>query len=41
MTDFNVDTTNMKLQKKTRTAKVVDPGTETGWTDIHTGTECT
>ncbi len=40
MTNFNVDTDNMKLQKKTRTAKVLDPGTESGWTDIHTGAAC-
>jgi len=40
-TNYQVDGASSKLQKKTRTAKVPDPGTESGWTDVHTGTECT
>jgi len=41
MTNFQVDTGSLKLQKKSRTAYVDTPGTESGWTDIHTGTACT
>lgn len=39
-TDTQWDGTNHKLQKKTRTAKVFDPGTESNWIDIDTATTC-
>lgn len=39
VTAFRVDAATMKLQVKTRTAKVLDPGTESDWTDAHTGTD--
>lgn len=41
VTAYRVDAATLKLQYKTRTAEVVNPGTESGWTDAHTGVECT
>ena len=42
ITDFNVNTTTFKLQKKLRDISIMPRGDEsTGWVDIHTGTECT
>ena len=40
VTDFQVDTTNNLLQVKTRSIVVVPAGDESGWTTVHTGTEC-
>lgn len=40
VTDVRVDTTSLTIDVKTRTVKVVEPGTESGWTTIHTGTDC-
>lgn len=39
LTAWRVDGSTQKLQYKTRTAKVFDPGDETDWIDAHTGTE--
>ena len=38
VTDYRVDSN--KLQKKTRDIYVLYAGTESGWTDVHTGTTC-
>lgn len=40
VTNVQVDTATNTIQIKTRTCEVVNPGTESGWTTIHTGTEC-
>ena len=40
MTDFQVDAATFKLQKKTRTFFAQVDDAESGWTDIHTGTDC-
>ena len=40
MTDFQVDTGALKLQKKTQAIAVEVTAAESGWTDIHTGTDC-
>jgi hypothetical protein len=37
VTDTRYDTSTKQLQKKTRTAKVVDPGAESAWTQITDG----
>lgn len=41
MTNHQVDTANMKLQMKTRTLWGNWAGDESGWTDEHTGDDCT
>ena len=38
VTDYRVDSN--KLQKKTQAVKVISAATESGWTDVHTGTVC-
>ena len=40
VTDYRVDTVNLKLQKKTRTVLVVPVGDESDWIDVHEGTDC-
>jgi len=40
LTNFQVNTDDLKLQKKTRTAVVHTKDDESAWTDIHTGTDC-
>lgn len=41
VTNYQVDGTSMKFQKKTQTGKVVNtPGSESAWTDVHTGSDC-
>lgn len=40
VTDVQVDESTLKLQKKTRTITVLAAGTESAWTDVHTGEEC-
>lgn len=40
VTDVQVDGTTRKLQKKTRSVKVIVNAAESGWTDIHTGVAC-
>lgn len=40
LTDFNVDTSLFKLQKKTRPISIMPRGDETAFVDIHTGTDC-
>jgi len=41
MTNFQVDTTNLKLQRKNTTLTVVAKDSEdASWTDIHTGDDC-
>lgn len=40
VTDYRVDAANLKLQKKTRTIKVIPTGDESDWIDVHTGTDC-
>jgi|GEM_PF-5565416 len=40
MTNFQVDTTNLKLQKKTRKVWAHITEDESNWTDIHTGDAC-
>ncbi len=41
VTDYQIDGTTFKFQKKTRSnVKVVGGDAETGWTDAHTGTGC-
>ena len=40
ISDFQVDGSTQKLQKKTRLITVIASDAESGWTDIHTGTEC-
>jgi hypothetical protein len=37
VTDVQYDTSSHKLQKKTRTIRAIDVGTESGWTDITGG----
>ena len=40
-TNYQVDGANSKLQKKTRsTVKVLSSGSESAWTDVHTGDTC-
>jgi hypothetical protein len=39
-TNYQIDTANREFEKKTRTAYVMEPGTESGWTVVHTGTAC-
>lgn len=41
VTDVRVDGTNKKLQYKSRSITVIAAGTESGWTDFHTGVGCT
>lgn len=40
VTDFQVDTINKKLEIKTRTIGVYNPGSESAWTTKHTGGSC-
>lgn len=40
ITAFQVDTATRKLQIKTRTFRAIAAGTESAWTDVHTGAEC-
>lgn len=40
LTAVRVDTTNKKLQYKSNTGYLISPGTESGWTDYHTGQTC-
>jgi hypothetical protein len=40
VTDYQIDGPNKKFQKKTRTAWANWAGTESGWTDVHTGGAC-
>lgn len=40
VTDVRVDTSTLKLQKKTIDITVLASGVESGWTDVHTGEEC-
>lgn len=40
ITDFQVDGSNKKLQKKTTAFRAVNVGTQSSWIDIHTGDEC-
>lgn len=41
LTNYQVDGTTLKFQKKTQTGKVVGtPGAESAWTDVHTGHDC-
>jgi hypothetical protein len=40
ITSYRVDGATNKLQIKTTTVTVLAAGTESAWTDIHTGTEC-
>jgi hypothetical protein len=40
VTDFQVDTSNNKLQMKTRTVNLFPTGDESDWIDVHTGTDC-
>ena len=40
MTDFRVDTDNLKLQKKTRKIWAHITAAESDWVDIHTGDAC-
>ncbi|MEM9019934.1 MAG: hypothetical protein AAGC44_05165 [Planctomycetota bacterium] len=40
VTDVRVDESTLKVQKKTRTVRVLSAGVESGWTDVHTGEEC-
>lgn len=39
-TDYRIDTATKKFQKKTRSVLVLEAGTESDWTDVHTGTDC-
>lgn len=42
LTDFNVDTSTNKFQKKTRDISIMPRGDEdAAWVDIHTGDDCT
>lgn len=40
VTDWDVDTVNDKVRKKTRNVWVLTPGTESAWVDVHTGDSC-
>ncbi len=40
LTDFNVNTSTFKLQKKIQVDFGLFAGTESGWIDVHTGGEC-
>jgi len=40
-TDYRYDTSTLKLQKKTRSADVMNPTAESGWTDVYTAKQCT
>jgi hypothetical protein len=41
ISEFRVDGPNQKLEVKTRSVTALAMGTESGWTTIHTGTDCT
>ena len=40
MTDFRVDTTNLKLQKRVRPISIMPRDDESDWIDIHQGVDC-